>query len=170
MGYKFSTIFRVSGLKKPITYDEVHSCLSKTRDASNLKVHFEILSIRNETQSFTVAARMKSFRGVLSSFFSNEDRQKFSKMLEKNGFYIRCALERHFPEQSIVSMEEDTDDKSSSKTENFSNDAIEGASVGVLSGIFNSFGRWYHGSNQNRSEEAKEEESKRGRRKRPRID
>jgi hypothetical protein len=145
-GYSFSSIFRVSQIVGTVSFEEIHSVLSQVRDDEHSKIPFEILSIKIESEisSFVVAARIKSPRSINSSIFSTATVDCLKDTLEKNGFYIRRALEEYYPNHDVVSLSEamSTD----------YNDALNGNNAGVstfshfVTGILDTVGlkRWYH--------------------------
>ncbi len=105
-GYSQSTIFRVSSLDRSISIEQINTILSQARDPESGKVPYEIISMQTDCRSFIVAARMKSPRNIHSSIFVPAHVFRLSENLERHGRIIRRELERAFPNQSVVSLED----------------------------------------------------------------
>ena len=154
-------------MEMPVSFEEVHSILSNTCDSDDNKIPFEIISIRPEINSFIVAARIKSPRGIDSSIFIQTHVNQLTEKLERNGILIRSALEEIFPKECITSLQEDLSNVQLGNDSPLHEDKATSSVSRFVSGMFDTIGLggWYQGS-RNENEEENNNEAQRGRKRR----
>ena len=155
----------MSALEHPITIDEINNILSKARDTDNGKVPYEIISIQADNKSFIVAARIKTPRNFHSSIFVTAHGFRLTENLERHGMIIRCELEKYFPKESIVSLEDYLNgDEIWTGDSHWQDRSFASTLSNFVSGVFGafSFPRWYSsGSSDNKHDERERSKKRR---------
>lgn len=159
-------MFRVSALKHPITIEVINTILSKARDTDNGKVPYEIISMQADNRSFIVAARTKPPRNFHSSIFVTTHGFRLIENLERHGMIIRCELEKHFPKELIVSLEDYLNgDEIWTGGSHWQDRSFASNLSKFVSGVFGAFGfsRW-NSSERNNDKHDERQQSKKRRR------
>lgn len=149
----------MSDLDTPVSFEDLNELLSKIRDVANTKVQSEILEIRNDMKSFTVAARVKTPRDNHTSIFIPAHMHQLSATLEKNGFYIRHMLEQNFPLECITTMEEKMDNLLLKNDSSWNKEKGQSNISKLFSRVLENLGLQWHGGYKRSADEGNHNDS-----------